>query len=88
MLRILSLPTDASTLVLRLEGKLLAPWIDELARALADAQSSGAHVALDLERLDFADPAGVEWLRRRLRDGLTVTASSRYLATLLPEVSR
>jgi hypothetical protein len=39
--------------ILKLEGKLLRPWIDELALACSDARIDAKRVNLDLDGLTF-----------------------------------
>ena len=80
MLRIIRLRTDDAAIVLKLEGKLLEPWIDELRRSI-DLSSSAVH--LDLSALTFADAAGVQALADLLRHGVALTACSGFIAALL-----
>jgi anti-anti-sigma regulatory factor len=80
MLRIIRLRTDDAAIVLKLEGKLLEPWIDELRRSI-DLSPSAVH--LDLSALTFADAAGAQALADLLRHGVALTACSGFIATLL-----
>jgi len=80
MLRITRLGTDDATIVLKVEGKLLEPWIDELRRSIA---GSSSNVRLDLSALTFADAAGAQALADLLRHGVALTACSGFIAALL-----
>ena len=82
MLRITNLRTDDATIILKVEGKLLGPWIDELRRSLTSAGSSST-VKLDLSALTFADAAGAQALADLLRHGVAITACSGFIAALL-----
>lgn len=80
MLRITRQLIGPSTDRLRLEGKLLEPWIEEMQRSVNDSQDS---IQLDLSALTYADAAGIEALAELIRDGAVLTACSGYIAALL-----
>ena len=83
MLMITCKETSGSGRLLKLEGKLREPWLDEL-RSACDATGtppSGLH--FDLAALTFIDAAGVQWLDGLIRQGATVTACSRFVAEML-----
>jgi hypothetical protein len=69
--------------ILKLEGKLLRPWIDELALACSDARIDPKRVNLDLNGLTFVDTEGEQFLRGLLRNGTRVVACSGFVAELL-----
>jgi hypothetical protein len=71
------------TRTLKLEGKLLAPWIGELESACGTSQLAADRVRLDLCDLTFVDEAGARFLERLIRDGARVIACSGYVAELL-----
>src|SRR4051812_11869711 len=83
MLRIWLLKND-SFVTVRLEGRLLAPWRDELRRACDRAAADGMQVRLDLSTLHFADASGAELLRSLIRERrIEVGACSQFVAELL-----
>jgi hypothetical protein len=85
MLRITLIPAG-QTLVLKLEGRLLAPWCEELRAAAQDAMSrvaGGAQVSLDTADVWFVDADGAALLRTLLTWGITVDRSSAFVAELL-----
>ena len=87
MLRI-SVVTDAAdaadATTIKLEGKLLAPWCDEVLRACRAATSAGHAVTLDLYNVDFLDDAGLLLLRSlRDTDGVFLSRCSNFVAELL-----
>jgi hypothetical protein len=84
---------------LRLEGKLLRPWLSEVlgeyARArratgddaAGDGVSAGVNgVVLDLSAVSFVDAAGVWLLRDLIGQGARVTGCSGFVAQLLAPV--
>ena len=81
MLRITQKPSEGGTL-LRLEGKLLAPWVHELEQSLL-AHSVQSPILLDLAALSFSDQTGLRCLRKALEQGVQLAACSGYLQTLL-----
>jgi hypothetical protein len=66
--------------VLRLEGQILGPWIDEL--ALACQRLTGA-VELDLAEVTFVERRGVELLRALAARDVTLRHCTPFVAELL-----
>jgi hypothetical protein len=79
MLRITSLDGGDSGPILRLEGKLLEPWVNEARRACMVRSS----LRLDLSALTFVDGAGARFLRALLLQGAVVCACSDFVSALL-----
>jgi ABC-type transporter Mla MlaB component len=79
MLRIILQPSTEALTVLKLEGKLLEPWLDEVQRSIP----APVTLQLDLSTLSFADGAGVRFLRGLIRQGAQITACSAFIAALL-----
>ena len=84
MLRITTIHDGLQT-VLKLEGKLMEPWIEELCGAWALAEARGKHVGLDLSDVSFMDAAGTQSLRSLVRRGALLTGCSAFVAELLRE---
>ena len=80
MLRITRQPIDDSTILLKLEGKLLEPWIEELKRSINGFSST---IKLDLSALTFTDDAGMHVLADLIRNGAIVFSCSGYISALL-----
>ena len=80
MLRITRQPIDDSTILLKLEGKLLEPWIEELQRSINGFTNT---IKLDLSALTFADAAGTQVLAELIRNGATLSACSGYISALM-----
>ena len=79
MLRITTLDGGDSGPILRLEGKLLEPWVDEARRACM-VQSP---LRLDLSALNYVDVTGVRFLRELLQRGAAICACSGFVSALL-----
>jgi hypothetical protein len=71
------------TRTLKLQGKLLGPWIAELESACGESLVTPHRVRLDLCELTFVDAAGARFLERLIRDGARVTACSGFIAEML-----
>jgi len=84
MFRITRIP-GASTTILKVEGKLLAPWLDEFQTAVSN-DSSTVPISLDLSGVTFVDTAGLEVLAAMIRRGLVVSSCSNFVAALLQTV--
>ena len=96
MLRITRTTTTDSTLI-RLEGKLLAPWTDEVRKQIncgagvscavpegaGQAPASGHSLRLDLRDLSYIDSAGATLLCGLIRRGATIENCSQFIAELL-----
>ena len=83
MLRISQAQGHDSIWTLRLEGKLVGPWVTELARSCNELPSPTDRLRLDLSAVTFADAPGVALLRDLLARGATLAACSGLVAALL-----
>ena len=82
MLRITATRNDSQT-ILKLEGKLLEPWIEELRGAYALAESRSARVVLNLAELTYADAAGTKLLCNFVQLGVPIGECSAFVTELL-----
>ena len=83
MLRIEKTVVDGISTI-RLEGKLLAPWLDEF-KALFQGGTPIRSMRLNLKDVDYIDAAGLEVLSALRRQGLLIIASSAFVAKLLDQ---
>ena len=72
-----------SDLALKLEGKLVGPWIDELKSACDESLSTPERVCLDMRDVTFIDTAGARFLTGLIHDGARVIACSGFVAEML-----
>jgi ABC-type transporter Mla MlaB component len=70
---------------LKLEGKLLGPWVVELSRACEGLRVPTNVLFLNLTDVTFIDSAGLELLRELIRQGATVSGCSSFIEELLSE---
>lgn len=85
MLRITRSEHAGSVTSVKLEGKLLHPWVDEVC-GLFLATDTVPLPRLDLSGLTFADAAGTELLQELLRRGVQVESCSGYVGELLHQI--
>jgi ABC-type transporter Mla MlaB component len=83
MLRITHAQGHDSISTLRLEGKLLGPWVTELAQSCNELPCPPNRLRLDLSAVTFVDGPGVALLRDLLARGATLAACSGLVAELL-----
>lgn len=83
MLKITQIPGPDSTVMLKVEGKLLEPWIDELFQSVAQASVDGKMPHLDLTALSYADQAGTRVLSELVQRGAVIMGASGFMAALL-----
>ena len=88
MLRITTIQNDGSPAVLKLEGKLLEPWIGELQEACRLACQRATSATLDLANVSFVDAPGAIALRDLRRRGVQLRGCSPLVAELLKENDR
>ena len=86
MLRISRVPNHDATPTLRVEGKLVGPWVSALKEACVQQAAADGGVRLDLSAVSFADAAGVKLLRELLGREIKLSACSQLVAELLPIV--
>ncbi len=67
----------------RLEGKLVGPWVDEVAALFRGVNDHASLPTLDLAQVTFADTRGVRLLRELRARGAQITACSSYLTAVL-----
>ena len=68
---------------LKLEGKLLGPWVGELELACGGSRTRPEQVRLDLSGLTYLDAEGTRFLEGLLREGTRVVACSGFVAEML-----
>jgi len=66
-------------LVLKLEGQLIGPWVDELQLLCAGVNGDGGILKLDLADLNYADHAGARLLARLMAGRAELSACSGFL---------
>jgi len=82
MLRITPTDDDGER-TLRLEGRLVEPWVGELLSAHCEAAAEALRVVLDLSGVTFVDTAGAMGLRTLRDQGTTLRGCSGFVAELL-----
>ena len=83
MLKITHTQGHDSVSTLHLEGKLLGPWVTELARSCNELPCPPNCLRLDLSAVTFVDGPGLALLRDLLARGATLAACSGLVAELL-----
>jgi RNA polymerase sigma-70 factor (ECF subfamily) len=83
MLRINHVSDPGQAPTLKLEGKLLGPWVDELRDACRSQAFLSPGICLDLAAITFVDAAGAKLLGNLIREGARIIACSGYVAELL-----
>jgi anti-anti-sigma regulatory factor len=82
MFRVTESSAGETGAILKLEGKLIQPWVDELSSLLNEGKLS-SRSRLDLSSLSFVDEAGARLLRHLLGQGFQIESCSPYVAELL-----
>ena len=83
MLKITEVSRSDAAITFKLEGKVLAPWVDELRRICTEPPHESRQIRLDLGAVTFLDEAGVELMRELIQQGITIAQCSGFIAELL-----
>lgn len=83
MLKITEVSRSDSGITFKLEGKMLAPWVNELRRICTEPPHESRQIRLDLDAVTFLDEAGLELMRELIRQGITIAQCSGFIAELL-----
>jgi anti-anti-sigma regulatory factor len=83
MLRFTRMAGTHLTQTIKLEGKLMGPWVDEVRKACATGTDLSSRISLDLSDLTFLDAAGEGLLCDLIGRGMEVVACSGYVAERL-----
>jgi hypothetical protein len=85
MLKITTIHDNGGPAILRLEGKLLEPWIGELQEACRRARGRTPQITLDVSGISFVDVPGSIVLRELGRRGIDIRGCSPLVTELLKE---
>jgi anti-anti-sigma regulatory factor len=83
VLKITEVSQSEAAITLKLEGKVLAPWVDELRRLCTEVPRASKQIHLDLDAVTFLDESGAELMRELIRQGITIARCSEFIAQLL-----
>ncbi len=83
MLKIENPLAAGGSVTLRLEGRVIGPWVEELRQSCEPVLAGGARLALDLSGVSFVDRDGVVLLRSLERRQVALLNCSGFVAELL-----
>jgi len=83
MLRITRIDGRDSEQTLKVEGKLLGPWVSELLNVCTLSNGQSGRTNLDLSGLTYVDQVGAKLLKDLIRHGYVVSGCSAFVAELL-----
>jgi hypothetical protein len=83
VLKITEASRSDAAITFKLEGKVLAPWVDELRRFCTETPRQSKQIHLDLDAVTFLDESGAELMRELVRQGITIARCSEFVAQLL-----
>lgn len=83
MLKISRVEPVNHAVTLRLEGRLVGPWVAELRKSCEEVLAEGQSLKLHLADVEFADPHGVTLLVELCSRGVSLTDSAPFVAEQL-----
>jgi anti-anti-sigma regulatory factor len=89
MLRI-TLVRNGEPLVLKLEGRLVGPWIQELERSWNEIRREGVtpSVVVDLSDLTFLSPEGKQLLKTMFEQGANLQSRSLMTRFIIGQIKK
>lgn len=78
MLRISQICAVQHAVTLRLEGRLVGPWVAELQRSCDEALANSRALSLDMSEMQYMDANGVELLSRLKSRGVALLECSAF----------
>jgi ABC-type transporter Mla MlaB component len=87
MLKISEAGREQDSITLKLEGRVVGPWVHELGIVTDDARLKGLSVVLDLSGVEFIDRGGVALFSLLAERKVTLIHCPRFVVELLKEVS-
>jgi hypothetical protein len=79
MLKISQTGTPNHSVSLKLEGRVVGPWVDELRRICEPLLIGQRSLTLDLAEVSYADAEGVATLKRFKSNGVELANCSPFL---------
>ena len=83
MLKISRIEPANHAVVLRLEGRIVGPWVTELQKSCEEALAEGRSLKLHLAGVEFMDTRGVVLLSRLRASGVALLESTPFMAEQL-----
>ena len=84
MLRITPIESGNHKVVLRLEGRISGPWVNELGEACEKVLSLGNILVLNLADVSFLDTAGIDLLTSVQAHGVELADYARKVSSFCP----
>ena len=79
MLKISEIPPSNHTVTLRLEGRVVGPWVTELRESCEKLLSNGRVLNLRLAEVEFLDPSGIRLLTNLRGRGVGLVDCSPFV---------
>ena len=83
MLRITTTDCGNRNITLRLEGRIVGPWVTELWKACEKIMGEGLRLELDLAEVSFLEPAGVALVSSLRSRGVPLKQCSTFVEAQL-----
>lgn len=83
MLKITPSAEDDITVTLKLEGRIVGPWVEELRKECEKRQAEGKKIVLDLLGVGFVNEEGIRALNALTSEQVELVGSSLFVSGLL-----
>jgi len=85
MLKMTTVREDEQTITLKLEGRIVGPWVEELEKECEKCLARKNRLILDLSDVSYIDERGVNTIRRFLGPRVHSVGGSLFLEGLMKE---
>jgi ABC-type transporter Mla MlaB component len=87
MLKITEVETANHSVTLKLEGRIVGPWVEELGRVCERLLNDGRGLELDASEISFVDHAGVVLLLELKKQDVSIRGCSPFVNEELKAVT-
>jgi ABC-type transporter Mla MlaB component len=88
MLRISPIASDNHHIILRLEGRVVGPWVPELSKVCEQALGEGQALELNLAEVSYVDRSGVLLINDLRSQGISLVECSPFVEEQLKDRER
>lgn len=87
MFRLTRMAENNESITLKVEGRIVEPWVRELKRECDSSLKERDLVILDLSGVNFIDETGIQNFKRMIGNRIKLVGCSPFLSKLLNEGS-
>ena len=83
MFKVTCVAEDQDSVTLKVEGRIVGPWVGELQKECDQCLAKRGKLILDITGVTFVDDEGIKVLKSKLGDTVQLTGPSLFISELL-----